>query len=83
STTSLADALKENARLRLRYANLLAAARATITAAHDGDPDALAYLVDELVALHQLPPTDDIPSPMLDLYPLGDWLETYDPGSDW
>jgi hypothetical protein len=33
---------------RLDRANLLAAARATITAYHDGEPDPLAYLRDEL-----------------------------------
>jgi hypothetical protein len=35
---------------RLDRANLLAAARATITAYHEGDPDPLAYLRDELDA---------------------------------
>ena len=33
---------------RLDRANLLAAARATIAAHHDGEPDPLAYLRDEL-----------------------------------
>jgi hypothetical protein len=33
---------------RLDRANLLAAARATIAAYHDGEPDPLAYLRDEL-----------------------------------
>lgn len=37
---------------RMRYANLLAAARATLSAARDGDPDALEYLADELTAQH-------------------------------
>jgi hypothetical protein len=35
---------------RLDRANLLAAARATIAAYHDGEPDPLAYLRDELDA---------------------------------
>jgi hypothetical protein len=42
--------------LRAHYANLLAAARATLTATIDGDPNPLAYLVDELTAQRQLPP---------------------------
>jgi hypothetical protein len=33
---------------RTEHANLLAAARATLTAARDGDPDALVYLRDEV-----------------------------------
>lgn len=39
---------------RLAQANLLAAARATLTAARDGDPEALYYLIDELDAQGQL-----------------------------
>ena len=35
---------------RLDRANLLAAARATIAAHHDGEPDPLSYLRDELDA---------------------------------
>jgi len=35
-------------RSRLRYANLAAAAHATLTATHDGDPDPAEYLRDEL-----------------------------------
>jgi hypothetical protein len=35
-------------RLRLRYANLEAAARAAVAAERDGEPDPLAYLADEL-----------------------------------
>lgn len=34
--------------LRLRYANLRAAAQATLSADRDGEPDPLAYLTDEL-----------------------------------
>lgn len=34
--------------LRQRYANLLAAARATLGAARDGEPDPLSFLADEL-----------------------------------
>jgi DNA-binding XRE family transcriptional regulator len=41
---------------RLDRANLLAAARATIAAHHDGEPDPLSYLRDELAARGQLPP---------------------------
>ncbi len=37
-------------------ANLLAAARATISAAHDHETDPLSYLRDELQARGQLPP---------------------------
>ena len=40
---------------RLDRANLLAAARATISAYHDGEPDPLCYLRDELRAHGQLP----------------------------
>lgn len=41
---------------RLDRANLLAAARATIAAHNDGEPDPLSYLRDELAARGQLPP---------------------------
>lgn len=37
---------------RLRYAHLVAAARATLAAARDGEPDALDYLADELATHH-------------------------------
>jgi DNA repair ATPase RecN len=40
---------------RLDRANLLAAARATIAAHHDGEPDPLSYLRDELDELARLP----------------------------
>jgi hypothetical protein len=43
---------RELATTRLSYANLLAAARATLSAARDGEPDALEYLADELTAQH-------------------------------
>jgi hypothetical protein len=43
---------RELAATRLQYANLLAAARAALAAAHDGDPYALEFLADELVAQH-------------------------------
>lgn len=46
------------AALRMRHANLLAAARATLTAARDGDAHPLAYLIDELAAQGQLPPAE-------------------------
>ena len=59
------DATAENARLRralaslrMRYANLLAAARATLTATRDGEARPLAYLIDELAAQGQLPPAE-------------------------
>ena len=41
---------------RLARADLAAAARATIAAHHDGEPDPLSYLRDELGAHGQLPP---------------------------
>jgi hypothetical protein len=41
------------ARTRLRYANLAAAGRATLSASQDGeDPDSLSYLRDELAHPH-------------------------------
>lgn len=43
---------------RAEYANLLAAARATIAAYRDGEADPLWYLRDELSAHGQLPPPD-------------------------
>jgi hypothetical protein len=59
------EVMAENARLRralaslrMRYANLLAAARATLTATHDGEAHPLAYLIDELAAQGQLPPAE-------------------------
>jgi hypothetical protein len=61
-TPDTTDAMVENARLRralaalrMRHANLLAAARATLTAARDGEARPLAYLLDELAAQGQLP----------------------------
>jgi hypothetical protein len=41
---------------RARYADLLAAARATLAAHRDGEADPLYYLHDELNARGQLPP---------------------------
>ena len=41
---------------RAEYANLLAAARATLAADRDGEHDPLYYLRDELAAHGQLPP---------------------------
>lgn len=77
------DAVSENARLRralvslrMRHANLVAAARATLTAARDGEANPLAYLVDELAAQDQLPPAET-GSPILDTDGLTAWwLET-------
>jgi hypothetical protein len=37
---------------RLRYANLLAATHATLSAVRDDEPAALEYLADELAAQH-------------------------------
>lgn len=45
-------------RTRLRYANLAAAARATLAAYRDGEPDPLGYLRDEL---HHPGPGDPVP----------------------
>ncbi|MFI0350388.1 hypothetical protein [Actinomadura sp. 9N407] len=42
--------------VRRDRANLVAAARATLKAEHDAEPDALYYLRDELRAQGQLPP---------------------------
>jgi hypothetical protein len=60
--------------LRMRYANLLAAARATLTAARDGDAHPLAYLIDELAAQGQLPPAET-DSPILDADELTAWYQ--------
>jgi hypothetical protein len=43
---------RDLAAARRRYADLLAAARAAVSAARDGDPDALEFLADELAAQH-------------------------------
>jgi hypothetical protein len=81
-TPDTTDAMLKNARLRralaslrMRYANLLAAARATLTAARDGDANPLAYLVDELAAQGQLPPVET-GAPLLDSDGLTAWLKT-------
>jgi hypothetical protein len=78
-TPNTTDAMLEYARLRpalgslrMRYANLLAAARATLTAARDGDTHPLAYLIDELAAQGQLPPPET-GSPFLDADELTAW----------
>ena len=42
--------------VRAMHANLLAAARATLAAARDGEADSMYYLRDELDAHDQLPP---------------------------
>jgi hypothetical protein len=47
--------------VRMTHANLLAATRATLTAARDGEGDPLYYLIDELIAHDELPP-DDLPA---------------------
>jgi hypothetical protein len=41
---------------RIRHANFHAAARAAVAAGHDGEPDPLWYIRDELAARAQLPP---------------------------
>lgn len=46
----------ELADMRRDRANLVAAARATLSAHHDGEHDPLSYLRDELDARGQLPP---------------------------
>jgi hypothetical protein len=53
---------RELASTRMQYANLLAAARATLSAARDGEPDPLYYLVDELAAQHGRHDLDDLRS---------------------
>jgi hypothetical protein len=47
--------------IRRRYHDLVAAARATLAAATDGEPDPLYYLRDELTATGHLPKTDTGP----------------------
>ena len=49
-TTEVTRLAAELQNARLDRANLLAAARATIAAHHDGEPDHLSYLRDELNA---------------------------------
>lgn len=46
------------AAVRLRYADLLAAARATMAADRDGEPDPLEYLRDELTQHHPSRPSE-------------------------
>jgi hypothetical protein len=71
------------ASLRMRYANLLAAARATLTAARDGEAHPLAYLIDELTAQDQLPPSET-GSPILDADGLSAWVDlTSESGDGW
>ncbi|KAB2351054.1 hypothetical protein [Actinomadura rudentiformis] len=48
--------ISELAQIRRYRADLVAAARATLTAAHDAERDPLYYLRDELRAQGQLPP---------------------------
>lgn len=69
--------------LRMRYANLLAAARATLTAARDGETHPLAYLIDELAAQGQLPPAET-GTPTLDADGLSAWhMTSLDAANDW
>lgn len=51
--------LAELSRTRMTHANLLAAARATVAAAKDGETDPLYYLLDELDPHNQLPPATE------------------------
>lgn len=53
---------RELASARMRYANLVAAARATLAAAGDGDPHALEFLADELIVQHGQIDLDDMPA---------------------
>ncbi|MGI5168200.1 hypothetical protein ACQEU3_28015 [Spirillospora sp. CA-253888] len=55
-TSEISRLRSESAALRRRYADLIAAGRATLGAAHDADPDPLYYLRDELRAQGHLPP---------------------------
>jgi len=48
----LAALRAEHAELRAGYLDLIAAGRATLKAANDGEPFALAFLADELVSQH-------------------------------
>jgi hypothetical protein len=50
---------------RVRYANLLAAARATLAAHRDGENDPLFYVHDELAEHGQLPPAHRSPAELL------------------
>jgi hypothetical protein len=69
--------------LRMRYANLLAAARATLTAARDGEAHPLVYLIDELAAQGQLPPAETSSS-VRDADGLSTWLDlTSESGESW
>ena len=52
---------------RVRYANLLAAARATLAADRDGEAEPLFYVRDELTAHGQLPPWHLHPAELLAL----------------
>ncbi|MFG1997790.1 hypothetical protein ACGFNU_01430 [Spirillospora sp. NPDC048911] len=56
--SAVRNLLAELAQVRRNSANLTAAARATLTAAHDSEPDPLYYLRDELRAQGQLPPDE-------------------------
>jgi hypothetical protein len=53
--------------LEVRYANLLAAARAAIAADHDGEANPLGYLRDELDLRGQLPDATMHPAQILAL----------------
>lgn len=59
--------------VRAHYADLLAAARATLAADRDNEPDPLFYLRDELASHGQLPPRDlHAPELLAQAQPIGD-----------
>ena len=51
-SAELATLRAEHADLREGYLDLIAAARAAVSADHDGEPFAMDYLTDELIAGH-------------------------------
>jgi len=55
----------QHALTRVRYVNLLAAARATLAADRDGEDDPLFYVHDELAEHGQLPPAHRSPAELL------------------
>ncbi|MBA8949496.1 hypothetical protein ACFQU9_28175 [Actinomadura namibiensis] len=55
-TTEISRSRAESAALRRRYADLVAAGRATLGAARDAESDPLYYLRDELRTQGHLPP---------------------------
>lgn len=70
-------------RLRLNYANLLASARATLTAWRDDEPDPLMYLIDELDAVGQLPPIQTMQPSGTAQQRLDAWHDAVRPWGTW